>query len=140
MTPKKAYGYVTRVRNGKKQVLAFRHKGIPEAGFQIPKGTVKEDEEPYSAVSREIKEETGINRFEVKKMIAEDFWRNDDGVIHHRYFYKIVCDEMTDEWEHNPTGGGEEQGLTFQFFWLSSDEEVELIRGHADYLKPLFNE
>jgi 8-oxo-dGTP pyrophosphatase MutT (NUDIX family) len=142
MTPtKKAYGYVTRVKDDKTQVLVFRHKGIPQAGIQIPKGTVKvkEDEDTYNAVIREIKEETGIRGFEVEKLIAEDYWQNDDGAIHNRYFYKIVCNEIADEWEHNPTGGGEESGLIFQFFWISSDEAIELIRGHADYLKLIFN-
>lgn len=38
---KKAYGYVTRIKNGKPQVLVFQHS-IPEAGIQIPKGTVKD--------------------------------------------------------------------------------------------------
>jgi 8-oxo-dGTP pyrophosphatase MutT (NUDIX family) len=139
MTPiKKVYGYVTRIKDGKTQVLVFRHKDIPKAGIQIPKGTVKEDEDTYNAVIREIKEETGIERFEVKNLISEDYWENDDGAIHNRYFYKIVCNEIADEWEYNPTGGEEEIGLTFQFFWFSSEEEVALLRGHADYLKPIF--
>ncbi|NMH68313.1 NUDIX domain-containing protein [Bacillus sp. RO3] len=141
MTPtKKAYGYVTRVRDKRTQVLVFRHKGIPEAGIQIPKGTVNQGENTFNAVIREMKEETGIQRFEVEKLISVDYWETDDGAVHNRYFYKIVCHEMADEWEHNPTGGGEEKGLTFQFFWISSDEEVELIRGHADYLKTIFND
>ncbi|OXS59576.1 8-oxo-dGTP pyrophosphatase MutT (NUDIX family) [Bacillus sp. V-88] len=137
---KKAYAYVTRVRDGRLQVLVFQHKDIPEAGIQIPKGTVKEEEDTYSAVIREVKEETGIQKFEVEKLISADFWRNDDGAMHNRYFYKIVCNEKADAWEYNPTGGGEEDGLTFQFFFISSDEEVELIRGHADYLNLVFDE
>lgn len=120
--------------------MVFKHKNIPEAGIQIPKGTVKEDEDTFSAVIREVQEETGIQRFEVEKLITEDYWENDDGAMHKRYFYKIVCNEMADEWEYNPTGGGEEEGITFQFFWVSSDEEVELIKGHADYLKMVFDE
>ncbi len=141
MTPtKKAYGYVTRIKDRRQQVLVFQHKNLPDAGIQIPKGTVKEDEDTFSAVIREVKEETGIQRFEVEKLITEDYWENDDGAMHNRYFYKIVCNEMADEWEYNPTGGGEEEGLTFQFFWVASVEEVELIRGHADYLKLIFDE
>jgi len=30
--------------------------------------------------------------------------------------------------------GGEEEGLTFHYFWISSKEEVELSKGHGDYL------
>jgi hypothetical protein len=39
MPIKKAYGYVTRIKNGETQVLVFQHP-IREAGIQIPKGTV----------------------------------------------------------------------------------------------------
>lgn len=137
---KKAYAYITRVSDGRLQLLVFQHKNIPEAGIQIPKGTVKEDEDTFSAVIREVQEETGIQTFEVGKLIASDYWENDDGAMHNRYFYKIICHEMADEWEYNPTGGGEEEGLTFQFFWISSDEEFELIRGHSDYLNLIFDE
>ena len=99
---KKAYAYVTRVRDGKLQVLVFLHKDIPEAGIQIPKGTVKEEEDTYSAVIREVKEETGIQKCEVEKLISADNWENADGAMHNRYFYKIVCNEMADEMGVHP--------------------------------------
>jgi 8-oxo-dGTP pyrophosphatase MutT (NUDIX family) len=131
---KKAYGYITRVKEEQLQVLVFLHKGIPEAGIQIPKGTVEVNESTYNAVMREVKEETGLETFDVKNLIAEDHWENDDGAVHNRYFYKIVCHDERDQWEHQPTGGGEETGHTFQFFWIASIGEVDLVRGHADYL------
>ncbi|USK53217.1 NUDIX domain-containing protein [Cytobacillus solani] len=59
---RKAYGYVTRMKDGKRQLLIFQHS-IPEAGIQIPKGTVKPNENTYKAVIRELEEETGLNRF-----------------------------------------------------------------------------
>ncbi|WP_234447096.1 NUDIX hydrolase [Virgibacillus salexigens] len=134
----KAYGYVTRVKEGKPQVLVFQHP-IAEAGIQIPKGTVKEGEDTFNAVIREIKEETGLDNFEVEDLIAEDFWENDDGTIHNRFFYKIKATEVKDEWDYQPTGGGEEDGLIFRFFWISSKDEIKLIRGHADYFDYIFN-
>lgn len=137
-TIKKAYGYITRIKDGKIQVLVFRHS-IPEAGIQIPKGTVEADEDTYNAVIRKIKEETGLNNFEVQHLIAEDYWKNDDGVIHHRYFYKINVTDAPEQWKYNPEGGGAEIGLTFHYFWISSKDEVELIRGHGDYLVQIFS-
>lgn len=134
---KKAYGYVTRVKEGKTQVLVFRHP-ITEAGIQIPKGTVKQEESTFNAVIREIEEETGLKNFEIDSLIADDFWENDDGTIHNRYFYKINVANVPDEWDYEPTGGGEEGGLTFHYFWISSKDEVELIRGHGDYLGHIF--
>ncbi|KAF0817698.1 MULTISPECIES: NUDIX hydrolase [Bacillaceae] len=139
MTPiRKAYGYVTRIKEGKTQVLVFQHP-ITEAGIQIPKGTVKPKEDTYHAVIREIEEETGLRSFHVENLIAEDLWENDDGAIHNRFFYKISVSSVPDEWDYQPTGGGDEEGLTFHFFWISSENEVELIRGHGDYLNLIFD-
>lgn len=134
---KKAYGYITRVRDGKTQVLVFRHP-IAEAGIQIPKGTVKPNENTYDAVIREVKEETGLENIKVERLIAEDNWVNDDGTIHNRFFYKVNVSNTPDSWYYKPTGGGDEEGLIFHFFWVSSKDEVELIHGHGDYLKLIF--
>jgi 8-oxo-dGTP pyrophosphatase MutT (NUDIX family) len=134
---RKAYGYVTRIKDGKIQVLVFQHP-ITEAGIQIPKGTVNAEEETYNAVIREIEEETGLKNFEVQNLIAEDFWENDDGEIHNRFFYKINVSNVPDEWDFEPTGGGDEEGLKFHYFWISLKDEVELIRGHGDYLNHIF--
>lgn len=135
---KKAYGYVTRMKEDQIQVLVFRHP-IPEAGIQIPKGTVQLEEDTKGAVIREIEEETGLRDVHVEQLLAEDFWENDDGALHNRFFFRISVSNAPDEWDYNPAGGGEEDGLTFHFFWISSSNEVELIRGHGDYLSLVFN-
>ncbi|WP_226577616.1 NUDIX hydrolase [Halobacillus litoralis] len=136
---KKAYGYVVRYQSGEPQVLVFRHP-IKEAGIQIPKGTVQAGEDPYDAVVREIKEETGLENVIADQWIADDLWENDDGALHHRFFYKLHVSEERDDWSYSPTGGGEEKGLTFRFLWISSADEVELIRGHGDYLNAIFKQ
>ncbi|WP_249872667.1 NUDIX hydrolase [Oceanobacillus saliphilus] len=134
---KKAYGYVTRKKNGKTQVLVFQHP-IPEAGIQIPKGTVNDQEDTYNAVIREIEEETGLKNFVVENLIVEDNWKNDDGAIHNRFFYRINVSDAPDEWNYQPAGGEDEEELTFHYFWISSKDEVELIRGHGYYLHHVF--
>jgi len=135
----KAYGYITRLHNGKPQVLVFHHL-IPEAGIQIPKGTVRKDEGPEEAVMREMGEETGMSGLQLRKLVAVDLWKADDGVLHERFFYELTVSDSQEEWLFNPTGGGEEDGLTFHFFWISSLDEVELVRGHGDYLEEIFEE
>ncbi|WP_240468615.1 hypothetical protein [Gracilibacillus sp. YIM 98692] len=80
-----------------------------------------------------------MRNFSVDHLIAEDFWENDDGKIHNRFFYKLTVNDVEDKWDYQPTGGGEEEGLTFHYFWISSENEVELIRGHGDYLNLIFN-
>ncbi|MYL18806.1 NUDIX domain-containing protein [Halobacillus litoralis] len=129
----KVYGYITRFYKEKPQVLVFQHS-VPEAGIQIPKGTVNPGEDPLHAVVREMVEETGLNSVYVEKLLAVDTWINEDGKPHKRCFYQLHTPEVKGSWLHEPSGGGEEKGLTFHFFWISSVEEVDLIRGHGDYL------
>jgi NUDIX domain-containing protein len=51
----KAFAYITN-RN---RLLVFIHPFAPEAGIQVPAGTIKADERPKEAVLREAFEETG---------------------------------------------------------------------------------
>ncbi|WP_040984310.1 NUDIX hydrolase [Oceanobacillus jeddahense] len=134
---KKVYGYITRLKDHKVQVLVFQHSN-PEAGIQVPKGTVEAEEDTVNALIREMKEETGLEGLHAETLIAEDLWENADGVIHHRFFYQINIAYSLDEWVHQPTGGGEETGLSFHYFWISSKNDIELVRGHADYLDLIF--
>ncbi|WP_394218891.1 NUDIX domain-containing protein [Halobacillus trueperi] len=116
MTPvKKAYGYVTRIKEGQIQVLVFQHP-ISEAGIQIPKGTVEPVKDPQDAVLREMEEETGLRDFHIEQWLAEDLWKNDDGAIHHRFFYKLSVSNVEDGWDHEPTGGEKRRGLRFISF------------------------
>lgn len=131
---KKSYGYITRKIDKQPQILVFQHP-VREAGIQIPKGTVKHKELPVDAVMREMVEETGLKDFTDIQFLIEDYWINDDGVIHHRYFYELNIDEAPDEWNYAPTGGEEEDGKVFRFYWITLDEGKLLIRGHADYFR-----
>lgn len=74
----------------------------------------------------------------MESLIAEDYWEYDDGAVHNRFFYKINVSSNFDEWDYEPTGGGEEENLSFHYFWISSKDEVKLIRGHGDYLNLIF--
>lgn len=134
---KKAFGYVTRFKEGQKQVLVFQHS-IPEAGIQIPKGTVEPGESTYDAVIREVQEETGLDNFTVEAFIAEDLFEYKEGVVHHRFFYEIQTMDDREAWDYKPTGGGGEIGLTFHFFWIHAHDEVKLVKGHGDYLNVIF--
>ena len=52
----KAVCYITRDR----RILVFEHPGVPDAGIQVPAGTIDPDEDPARAALREAAEETGL--------------------------------------------------------------------------------
>ena len=50
---------VTYITSGN-ALLVFRHPDFPEAGIQVPAGTIEEGEAPEAAALREAFEETGL--------------------------------------------------------------------------------
>ena len=84
----KAFAYITN-RN---RLLVFVHPFAPEAGIQVPAGTVKTNERPEEAVLREAFEETGLSGLVVESFLGEDERDMSDfgkDEIHHRYFYHL---------------------------------------------------
>ena len=56
----KVLAYITREQGGVRQVLVFDHQDQPEAGLQVPAGTVEPGELIEPALWREIEEEAGL--------------------------------------------------------------------------------
>lgn len=53
-------------------LLVFDHVDFPDAGSQIPGGTIELRESPEVAAIREAKEETGIQDLTVLSLIAKE--------------------------------------------------------------------
>jgi len=63
----KVTAFIIRERAGERQLLLFEH---PNAGVQIPAGTVEEGESPEQAVLREAGEETGLAGFSILRYLG----------------------------------------------------------------------
>ena len=63
----KVTAFITRERDGVKELLLFKHA---TTGIQIPAGTVEEGEELEIAVKREVYEETGLQIVEIEKYLG----------------------------------------------------------------------
>lgn len=132
MTPikHKVYGYITH----QNRLLIFRHIDFPEAGIQVPGGTVHAGEDFETAVLREATEETGLNQLSIVNYLGEQIRdMNDVGrdEIHHRHFYHLLCDENPpDRWQHDetdPSDGGPAP-IHLEFFWATLPDQIpELI-------------
>ncbi|MBX3051154.1 MAG: NUDIX domain-containing protein [Caldilineaceae bacterium] len=124
----KACPVLLRRREGRLQVLAFRH---PKAGSQLVKGTVEEDEEPNQTVLRELGEESGIEDARVVEALGQLVLR---GIKQRWHIFLCVVERaLPDKWSHYTTDGG---GHDFAFFWHNLDEEPD-DEWHPDFRKGL---
>lgn len=137
----KVFAYITNHN----RLLVFIHPFAPEAGIQVPAGTIKENERPEEAVLREAFEETGLSDLIVDGFLGEherdmsDFGR---GEIHHRYFYHLRCEgNPPANWQHEERDSSDEPKqvpITFEFFWASLPHDVpSLITDHGKMLPQL---
>jgi 8-oxo-dGTP pyrophosphatase MutT (NUDIX family) len=133
-TVHKVAAYIT---NGDK-LLVFRHVDFPEAGIQIPCGTVNGDENLENAVLREAFEETGLAGLKTVKFLGTKIYdmRPFDGSareIHRHYFHLTVPDVVeSDRWRHWETdpAEGPTEPILFELYWVNIPDELPELSGH----------
>jgi ADP-ribose pyrophosphatase YjhB (NUDIX family) len=140
----KVIAYVTREREGRTELLVFKHRDSPEAGVQVPAGTMHEGESPEEGLVREVLEETGLGDLEVGELLAVyEIIHPVSGRTHRRHVFHMTAPAKTpDAWEWLETGGGEmteEEGFLFQLYWVDLQGQIELAGNQGDYL-PLLRE
>lgn len=131
----KVLAYITN----KNKLLVFNQPDHPEAGIQVPGGTVEEMEDIADAVIREVSEETGLNDFKLVKYLGSierdmsDYGKNE---IHHRHFFHITTEENENKtWQHIEKFNSErDEEILFNFYWADIDNAESLIFSHAAML------
>ena len=137
----KAFAYITHHNH----LLVFRHLHFPEAGIQVPAGTIEEHEQAEDAVLREAFEETGLTELTLDCFLGEqiydlsEFGRDE---IHHRHFYHLHYQGhplQTWLYEEQFASESSTQGpLLFEFFWAPLPHGVPpLIADHGIMLPRL---
>lgn len=134
----KVFAYITH----DDRLLVFRHPDVPEAGIQVPAGSVREDERLEDAVLREAWEETGLDALALVRRLGErrrdmvDVGRDE---THHRHFFHLRCEgDPPSSWRHveRDPADGEPGPILFEFFLARLPHELPpLIAGH-DALVP----
>jgi 8-oxo-dGTP pyrophosphatase MutT (NUDIX family) len=116
----KAFAYITSHGH----LLVFEQLGCPEAGLQVPAGTLEPEEAPAAAALREADEETGLRGFDavvplgVRDFDARPFGRRE---IHRRHFFHLPFSGAVGElWRHveRHASGGSRRPITFELSWL----------------------
>jgi 8-oxo-dGTP diphosphatase len=134
----KVVAYITQ---GDK-LLVFSHPYHPEAGIQVPAGTVEEGEPPREAVLREAQEETGLDDLEMRSYLGVreyDLSAYGRAEIQRRHFFHLAFGgEAPARWRHyemHPSEGSAEQ-IEFELYWVKFPEEVPELAGGQGALLP----
>ena len=140
MNVEKVYAYITRGDH----LLVFEHTQFPEAGIQVPGGSIEKGEDPEAAVLREAMEETGLKELKIQRYLGKseyDLAEVGNEGIHLRHFFHLrYSGEITPRWksyELNPSDGSPAP-IEFEFYWVKFPGEVpELIAGQGDLLSEI---
>ena len=137
-TVDKAFAYVTCGE----RLLVLDHVGMPEAGIQVPAGTIAAGETPAAAALREAEEETGLRGFAAPVWIGvAEFdarpWGKDE--LHRRHFFHLRFGGSAPErWRHEERDAADGSGpILFELYWVALDAVPELIAGHGAFLDVL---
>ena len=127
----KVVAYITSGR----RLLVFRQVHFPEAGIQVPAGTVDPGESPDAAVIREALEETGLEGLSIRAFLGRRDYDDPtvrDPVVHRRYYYWLECsDDAPSTWRHfeeHPSGGVTEP-IEFELWWVAFPNGVPELAG-----------
>ena len=124
------------------KLLVFRHRDHPEAGLQVPAGTVRDGEPVEAAVLREAHEETGLSGLAVTRFLGRypfDISPYRDEIQERFVFQLDVAEPPPPQWLHHEMHDGLESPTAFCFYWLPlGDPQLdELVVGQGALLDQL---
>jgi 8-oxo-dGTP pyrophosphatase MutT (NUDIX family) len=124
------------------RLLVFREPDFPDAGIQVPGGSVSPAEPLDTAVMREAREETGLESLQLEAFLGEtrhDFSPRGRFEIHHRhYFHLTVSGHVQETWHHHETDPSEgvHDSILFELFWVELPDGVPPLISDMDEMLP----
>jgi 8-oxo-dGTP pyrophosphatase MutT (NUDIX family) len=122
------------------RLLVFAHPYHPEAGIQVPAGTVEPGEPIEAAVLREAREETGLEELEIRAYLGAQvhdlaaYGRS--GLLRRHFFHLVFHGEAPSRWTHfemHPSEGAPDP-IEFELYWVQLPSEVPNLAGQQDEL------
>src|SRR5262249_46208904 len=107
--------YVTRERDGVKELLVFDHRDDPAAGTQVPAGRGDPGETLEQCLFRELDEEAGITQARIVRELGRPTWPVK--YENHAFEVHVAGAEPADSWDHVVHGDGDDAGLVFRYRW-----------------------
>ena len=135
----KVFAYITRKVSGGLELLVFKHRDYPDAGIQVPGGTVEGGEAYEAAALREAFEESGLSNFEAVHDLGSYVhtrYKGDAEVGRH-FFHMEVSATMPDCFEHVVSSGTNDKGLVFLYSWVPLSRPIRLMGEQDKFLSKL---
>jgi ADP-ribose pyrophosphatase YjhB (NUDIX family) len=110
---RRVLAYVTRERDGRRELLVFDQEADPGAGTPVPAGRLDRGDTLESGLLRELHEESGLERATIVREL--DAWNT--RYENHAFEVRIDREEVADTWEHVVHGDGDDAGLVFRYRW-----------------------
>lgn len=136
---RKVIAYVLQRRDDQWLIAIFKHRDFPEAGLQVPGGTVDDGESIEAAVLREVQEESGLKQFTSIFLLGTDeFLHSEKSEIHDRHFFALIFGgEAPSTFTHQVSAGIEDSGLVFLYTWYHLEKVPPLAAEQGAYLPSL---
>lgn len=137
---RKVLAYITKGENTERKILVFEQKDNPDAGIQVPGGTIEDNELLIDALYREIEEETGIRRdqLELKGKVNKRnyFPKHQQDTVHERNIFHLTYTGDCDvEWDNCVNSTGKDNGMVFHCKWISVHDLPALAAGQGDEIE-----
>ena len=133
----KVFAYITHGNS----ILILNHPDHPEAGIQVPAGSIEYGESPRNGVLREAFEESGLASIRLIRflgLVRVKFPKEGFHEFHNRWFFHLNCDDdPPDIWRHQemtPSDGS--PPVWFEFSWVDLNH-IALDWGHDAMLDRL---
>jgi 8-oxo-dGTP pyrophosphatase MutT (NUDIX family) len=130
--------YVTRERDGRRELLVFDHRDHPSAGTQVPAGRLEPGEDLEAGLLRELEEEAGLTNARIVRKFAMFEPRTlPHGVAYTNHAFEVEAPDAPDTWEHEVRGDGDDAGLVFVYRWEPLSAKLRLWLGSDPVLAKL---
>lgn len=115
-TVEKVEAYITRITGERATLLLFTQRGCPQAGWQVPAGTVEPGESLLEALHREIYEESGLHGLALVGSLGTHL--SPQGSLQRHAFHLSAPPGLAASWPHRVHGIGEDHGMVFEYSWV----------------------
>ncbi len=134
----RVYAYVT----GPRGLLILEHPQHPEAGLQVPGGTMEGGENPEHAVLREVREETGLTGIKIISCLGNtsfDMREYGHNEIQHAWYFHLECTQTSsDSWHFYETHVDGEP-ILFRLYWSALPYKGDELIAVQGYMLPSLN-